>query len=181
MLRVRELAEFNRIVTRLERLYPTLPGKAATIAINFTKERFREGGWRDSSLEKWDERKRQDNGARNNRGVLMDTGALKRSIRKGIVTPTRAKVLAGGYGIGYAQIHNEGGTVSGTAKVRTHQRRAFARTRAGRQEQVRAHRVSAYTRRFSYTMPKRQFLGDSFTLERDIQRMLIREIHRAIT
>ena len=177
-----ELAPFNRIIDNLTRLYPTLPAKAATVAVNFSKERFREGAWLDSGgAESWQARKREERGNRNNRGVLVDTGALKRSIRKGRATPVYAIIQAGGYGINYAQIHNEGGNISGTANVRKHNRNAFARTRAGRREQVKAHTVSAHSRKYNINMPRRQFIGNSLVLDNRIELMMEAEIIRAIT
>ncbi len=178
---MKELDQFNKILDNLTRLYPTLPAKAATLAVNFSKERFREGAWLDSTKEKWPSRANNGKGNRANRAVLVDSGALKRSIRKGRVTPVRAIISAGGYGIKYAQIHNEGGSFSGTAKVRAHQRNTFVRTRQGRREQVKGHTIRAHKRGYNIIMPQRQYLGDSYALEKRIQLMLTAEVKRVIT
>ncbi len=177
---MKELSGFIRKMNQLERVYTRLPGTAAVIAVRFFKERFREQAWLDSTKDKWQARKRQERGKRNNRGILMDTGRLKRSIRKGPVNHERAIIYAGGTGIKYARIHNEGGRVSGSFTVKQHNRKQFERNRKGRKETVKAHKVKAHTRKVNFTMPKRQFIGASRTLDKRLQLKLTAEIMRAL-
>lgn len=99
---------------------------------NFTRKAF--------FSEKW--KRRANPNAKGS--LLIVTGTLRRSVR--------AEVKGNGVrftsAVPYAALHNEGGT--GTKPVRQHTRES----RKGKQYTVRAH-----TRRF--TMPRRQFVGDS--------------------
>uniref|UniRef100_UPI001F46270F phage virion morphogenesis protein n=2 Tax=Flavobacteriaceae TaxID=49546 RepID=UPI001F46270F len=61
-----------------------------------------------------------------------------------------------GTDVPYAQIHNEGGTIKATARVRAH-----SRTRKGRNQPI---KVKAHTRQMNAKIPKRQFLGESAVL-----------------
>lgn len=167
---MRELSQFTRILDNLSRVYPTLPGRAATVAVNFTKERFRDEAWLDVTKNKWQPRKHSKNARDRSRKTLTKTARLKRSVRKDRVTPNYAIIAVGGTGINYARIHNEGGRVNETVKVRAH-----SRNRAGRTEQVKAH-----IRKVDFIMPKRQFIGNSVTLDKRIQLQLTADISRAL-
>jgi phage gpG-like protein len=65
--------------------------------------------------------------------------------------------------LAYAQIHNEGGTVSAKASVKTHSRTS----RTGK-----SHKVKAHNRNVNFKMPQRQFMGESKELERQIVQMI---------
>lgn len=83
---------------------------------------------------------------------LVESGRLRRSLRTE-VTPTGGRVFTE---VPYAQIHNEGGTITGSVYVRAH----TYRTRSGKQAQRRAH-----TRSVNTSIPQRQFMGHSPELE----------------
>jgi phage gpG-like protein len=140
-----------------------LVNRSGVVAVNFSKERFVKKDWLDgASREKWKERKRRDRGS-----LMVKSGRLKRSIRK---LSEGDYFVYVGTDVPYAQIHNEGGEVDKTANVRAHNR-----TRQARTERVKAHR-----RKMKFTMPKRQFLGDSDALAKRIERFAIREIDNEI-
>lgn len=150
---------FAQVVKDYQRFKKSLPQAIGTEAVNFAKDNFRKQGFQDVGIKKWKKRKA---GSRRNRGraILVDTGTLKRSIR--ITRITRSQVHIGS-SVEYAQIHNEGGQVSGTANVRSHRRT----TRTGARVRVRAH-----TRKVNFRMPQRQFIGPSQELDRRIQKYI---------
>ncbi|MBE7661085.1 MULTISPECIES: phage virion morphogenesis protein [Tenacibaculum] len=125
-----------------------MTSQAGVIAVNFSKDRFRQKNWVDTSQEKWTPRKRKRAGS-----ILVKSGRLKRSIRK--ISEGKYYVLIG-TDVPYAQIHNEGGTIKATARVRAH-----SRTRKGRNQPI---KVKAHTRQMNAKIPKRQFLGESAVL-----------------
>ncbi|CAL2079082.1 Phage virion morphogenesis family protein [Tenacibaculum dicentrarchi] len=125
-----------------------MTSEAGVIAVNFSKDRFRQKNWVDTSQEKWTPRKRKRAGS-----ILVKSSRLKRSIRK--ISEGKYYVLIG-TDVPYAQIHNEGGTIKATARVRAH-----SRTRKGRNQPI---KVKAHTRQMNTKIPKRQFLGESAVL-----------------
>jgi phage gpG-like protein len=118
-----------------------LPRVAGAIAVKGILGNFRSESYNASS--KWKPRK----GGPRNRGrkLLVDSGRLRRSFRqkaaKGVVTVWTDTT--------YAQVHNEGMKVSGTASIPTHSRR----TRKGKIATIKAH-----VRKINFTMPRRQFM-----------------------
>lgn len=147
------ISEFAKRIDNLNRLYPRLPNLAATIAVQFSKDRFRQQAWVDNNTQPWKRRKnekRKDKG----RAILVKSGRLKRSIRKIRTTATTAVV---GTDVPYASVHNHGfrGVVSGTSKL-----------------------GNAFSRKM--TMPRRQFMGESIVLSRKIERAFTAELIRAI-
>jgi len=81
----------------------------------------------------------------------------------------------------YAQIHNEGGTITKTASIRKYTRkggRVKAHTRKG--EKVKSHRresaeVEAHSRKMNTKIPKRQFMGESKKVAKDLENYLEKE------
>jgi phage gpG-like protein len=161
-----DFSAFNRKVDAIMREYKAIPPQVGYIASVFFKERFDEGAWLDTTKEAWKPRKRRrPGGIKRRQKLLVDTGRLKRSIRKISATPTQVVV---GTDIPYASIHNEGGTINKNVLVKTHTRKASTRTRNGRRYNIAEHTVKAHQRRMNTTIPKRQFIGNSYTLERRI-------------
>lgn len=157
--------------------------EAGIIAVNFSKDRFRLKNWMDKTPEKWKPRKREGRGE-----LLVRTGRLKRSIRK---------IYAGDYYVAvgtdvpYAQIHNEGGTINETVKVKGFQRKITLRARAidrrtGRLRTLKKAigkkliNVRAHLRRMNLTLPKRQFIGDSNLLARRIEMYMNKQIDNLV-
>jgi len=173
-----ELREYDQFLQRLNRAYGKLPNKAATIAVNFVKERFKAQNWVDTSTEPWKKRKyNRGSKRRQKRAILVDKARLLRSWRKIQVTETKAVI---GTDVPYARIHNEGGRFKGTVNIPQHGRKAFSRVRAGRREQVRAGTVKAHSRKMHWRMPKRQMIGNSAVLDRRIQRMITADINAVL-
>ena len=89
-------------------------GRAAIVAVNFSKERFVKKDWVNETSQKWKDRKKPDKGS-----LLLKSGRLKRSIRKISQVGSLVEI---GTDVPYAKIHNEGGTISKTVRVRSHTR-----------------------------------------------------------
>lgn len=142
-----------------------MPTRLATLAVAFSKERFVQQNWIDSSVEAWRPRSRKRRGGkrRQSGAVLVDSGRLKRSIRA--ISVSKNKIVIG-TDVPYAQAHNDG--VNTMVTVKSHSRK-----RNGKTCQVRE-----YSRRMS--MPQRRFLGDSQELSARLEKLIISEIINAI-
>ena len=157
---------FAAILDDLTRAINALPARVATLAVNFSKERFIKQNWHDASQEPWEKRRGRRRGGDRRQGgaVLVDSGRLKRSIR--VISANKEQIIIG-TDVPYAEIHNEG--FEGQQNVRSHQRRS----RTGR-----VYTVRAYTRRMS--MPERRFLGESQELANRIENLMETELSKAL-
>ncbi|WP_367867883.1 phage virion morphogenesis protein [Pedobacter sp. WC2423] len=184
-----EMKDYDALVKRLMSTTRSVPTRAATVAVNFSKERFRRQNWSDGGEKAWEKRKQPKRGAKqaNKRAILVKSGRLMRSIRKISSNADRAII---GTDVPYAQIHNDGGNVKATAQVGAYQkkaykRRAHTRTRKDSTQSIAAHTVSSHTvkahrRKMNFTMPQRQFIGVSRTLTGNIEDMITKDITKAI-
>lgn len=182
------ISEFTRRLDAVLAAYKKLPTEIATVAVNFSKDRFRDQAWLDSTKEKWtplkNPRKRK---GRRSQTILVDTGRLKRSIRK--VKVTQNEIIIGS-DAPYAKIQNDGGTINKTVRVKSHQvgshrRRAYTRTRDGRTEKIKAqtiktYRVKSHTRKMNTTIPARRFMGESQRLARRITTLTVYRFRNAL-
>lgn len=100
---------FKRKIKRFKRTKRDLPKQVGNIAKNHYLKAFREEGFTDTTLNKWQKRStrnRSDRRTTNRRNLLVNRGHLRRSIKVGKATFSRIEV--GSYGIKYAQYHNRG-------------------------------------------------------------------------
>ena len=157
---------FAAIIDDVTRCINQLPPRVATLAVNFSKERFVEQNWHDESAEPWEKRRGRRRGGKKRQGgaVLVDTGRLKRSIR--VISARKDRIVIG-TDVPYAEMHNEG--FEGRQNVRSHTRRS----RKGKTFTVRA-----FTRRMS--MPQRRFLGESQELANRIENLMETELKKAL-
>lgn len=183
-----DISEWTRKMQALKAAYAKLPDEIAAVAVNFSKERFRDQAWLDETKHPWKPRKRpRKGGKKRSQTLLVDTVRLKKSIRRISVSPHRVII---GTDVPYASIHNYGGTITGTFNVRAHtvkahRRRAYTRTRAGRTERIKAqtvkfHPVASHSRKVNTRIPQRQFLGESYTLIRRIYLLTAARFSRAL-
>jgi phage gpG-like protein len=173
-----ELKDFLDMLERIAKTYKVIPNKAATIAVNFTKQRFKEQNWIDSSVDAWKKRTTKRKSSRRDKGaVLVDTGRLRRSIRKITVTDNYAII---GTDVPYGRVHNDGGTIKANARVKSHRVREHSRKRDGKTETVKEHTVRSHTRQINFKMPQRQFLGQSAALDSELEQMITKELTKAI-
>lgn len=159
------MRDFIITLDNITKALDSLPKRISVLAVNFSKERFVKQNWIDSSTHDWKPRSRaRRGGKRRQKGaILVDSGRLKRSIRKVSVSKDRVII---GTDVPYAQVHNDG--FQGTVSVKPHRRK-----RDGKKIYVRAH-----SRRMS--MPQRRFLGDSQELSARLEKLIISEIINAI-
>ncbi|WP_338813733.1 phage virion morphogenesis protein [Bernardetia sp. Wsw4-3y2] len=152
----------NQIIQKLENLKRTINPILANEALVFFQDNFRRQGFLDKSLENWKARK--PSASRNKgRGILIDSGALRNSLR---VVKVNNKSFVIGTNIKYAAIHNQGGKIDARVSVKGHTRRG----RTGRQK------VKAHNRKMNLTIPQRKFLGSSYTLRKELEKLFIEEI-----
>ncbi len=113
---------------------------AAAIETHY-KGSFRGQGFADGSS-KWKGRhKDTDKG----RATLVKSGDLRRSIKASVSGPRSITLSTD---VPYAEIHNEGGTITAAQSVKSHARRTSKGTTT----------VKAHTRNVNTSMPQRQFM-----------------------
>lgn len=181
--------DVDRILREIERTASrVLPNLVAATAVNFVKERFRAQNWVDSTTKPWPRRKSKTWGRKTprnkGRAVLVDTGRLRRSIRK-IKADAESVII--GTDVEYAQVHNEGFRGKITQTVNQHTRNRYGREKRGRgvysvktkKELTKSvtvvkgvSKVGTYTRTIRQNIPKRQFIGQSAVLNRQIERVV---------
>ena len=151
------MSELKGIERAIAEALRGMPEQIGMMAVNFTKQRFVDQNWLYTSPQPWKKRSRNRRGgkARQRGAVLVDSGRLKRSIR---IIKTTLDTVTIGTDVPYAQVHNDG--FDGKQYVKAH-------TRKGRT--VKAHRRKM-------KMPKRQFLGSSAALTREIEKFIVESL-----
>ncbi len=149
------------IVKHLVKLVDDMPRIAGIEAERFFKESFRRQGWQDNVFIPWTPRKGQRAARlgekRQGRAVLIKSGALRKSVR---VLRRGKNFVIVGTSLPYAQIHNDGGTIQGTFRVKAH-------LRANRKKPGK-HPVESHTRQVNTRIPRRRFIGNSAALNAQI-------------
>lgn len=147
-----------------------LPGFVGGLAVTFFKENFRRGGFVNERLEPWKPTKKGSPFAKPKgsvgRNVLIRSGTLLRSIK--VLRKTNRVVKVGSANVPYANIHNEGGTI--TQKPTKKQRKFF--WAMYKQTGDRAWKSAALADTITIKIPKRQFVGKSKALDRLIFRQI---------
>lgn len=145
---------FNNETVRLQNSYRKALRVVGATAVNFSKERFVRKNWVDRSPETWKKTNK------NKGSTLVASGQLKRSIRLISINGNRIVI---GTDIPYAKIHNEGGTITKIAQIKSHYRISMK----GKRSMVKSH-----SRKMNTKIEKRQFIGVSAILERRIEKIL---------
>lgn len=102
--------------------------------------------------------------------LMVRTGQLLGSIRGAVLSPSLVRISAGNPQVPYAQVHNEGGTISRAARSETFTRnRAKAGKRKGQFRKGTSDGQGFSFKAYSYNMPQRQFMGRSESLSRKIK------------
>lgn len=166
--------DFKHIIQLFDKINSTtaaMPQRVAVLAVNFSKERFIKKNWINESPEPW-KKSRKKTGS-----TLVASGRLKRSIRK-IRVGTDFVII--GTDVPYAKIHNEGGEISGTEKVRAHTRKTHTRKCKGKSQVVKQHTVKPFSRKYRRKFEARQFIGKSAELERQIGKFINDEFAKVV-
>lgn len=142
-----------------------LPNLIAITAVNFFKRNFKVGGFQDTPFKKWKEVK----GNKSGRKPLVQSGNLRRGIKK--IKVTQNKIIVGVAGnIPYAQIHNEGGKIPITPKMRRWAWYMFKKTNNELYKGI------ALTSKKHIEIPERKFIGDSVALDKALERLIIKQM-----
>ncbi len=160
----------KRQLQEAQRLRKKLPEIAGREAVNFSKDRFRFGGWVDTGFKKW---KLRGYYKGKKRALLILKGRLRNSIHISNISERGVTITAN---MPYAQAHNEGFKGSVTQKVKAHRRKydwrntyKAAKGKEGKRSTgVKFEKqssgvvfVKAFTRVVKMNIPQRQYMGDS--------------------
>lgn len=160
----------------------TLPRMVGNEAVNFSRDSFRLQGWLNSTFQPWPKRKSSKWGkkGRNGRAILVDKGRLRRGTR---VISADWKMVRIGNDVPYASAHNSGLNLGIIQNVRAHRRKrplGNLTGSGGRKVASGVSFVKAHTRRITQHLPKRQFVGNSPYLTRNIHRLIASQINKAL-
>lgn len=162
-----------------------LPRYVGKTAVDFFRENFRQGGWRDGGLRRWQPPKRfseRGNAAAKYGPLLSRQNELMNSIDYRI----QGNLIIISTDKPYAKIHNEGGPVSITIPITSQMRRfAWAKMyeagRMGDKDKAGRWKALALTKQQNvnvhYIMPQRQFMGDSRDLQNEIEMLIQRHLN----
>ena len=158
---------FKKVEQQVRRAVSQLPRIIGAVAVRFSDDNFRKGGFDGDSFIPWAQRKQAQKGK--GRAILIKSGRLRRSVR---VLRTGQDHVVIGTDVPYARAHNEG--FNGTVTVRSHTRNTYGTERRGtgiysvgtQKERYRNYKylsgnrkVRSHTRRMR--IPQRRFIGDS--------------------
>lgn len=170
---------FQKIQQNLKRIQPfierDMPRIAGKLAVDFYKESFRNQGFTDKSLEKWQPSKRtlyKDKFASSQYGTLLSS---RNELMESITYRAGLGFTAIVSDKEYAEIHNEGGPVDFNVKVTPKMRKfAWAKHYNSKKDSEEAGKWKglALTKKnilnIKFIMPKRQFIGESETMDKQI-------------
>lgn len=158
-----EWPDFGRDVEALRTMFKRLPTVAGNMAVNFFKDSFRREGFIDKRYTRWKPRAHQQKGG-GRRRLLTRSGDLQRSIN---FRPGQGefRVFSDKQ---YAQIHNEGGRIRITPRMRGFFWYQFRRTKDEFWKGL------ALTKKTHIDIPKRQYMGESEVLDKRIETHVVR-------
>lgn len=145
-------------------------------AVNHFKANFQKEGFDDKNVEKWKPRRTKRMGGTNSQKVMTKTGDTAESIdwRKdgNIVIVYSDKA--------WAQIHNEGGQIAVTAKMRKYFWAMHYQAKNGNNPEV-ADQFKAMALAKVVVMPQRKFMGNSENLNNNIIEKIKRDLTRILS
>lgn len=155
-----DLLKLNKDLKNIESFFKVLPDHIGNAYVNFVQDNFAQQGFTDEAFVGWQPRKKKEIARvtksgkkieKPNRALLVNSGALRRSIRYKIIPKGGKKSIYVYSNIPYAEAHNEGLHIEKTVTVKAHNRKAKGKTYA----------VKSHKREINLQMPKRQFMGES--------------------
>lgn len=165
------LPNLDKELKELEIFLTKLPKIAGNRYLNHFLMSFKKGGFTDESLEKWDKRARAEKDKRK-RAILVKTGRLLRSLK----LKTKGSQIEISTAVPYAQIHNEGGVISGSVSVKKHTRRV--KVGRGRRKKVVSVKVKSHKRQVKTKIPKRKFMGESAKVNKKLGELIEKELDK---
>lgn len=185
--------DLNGKAAHFERVLMYAPGMLGNDALNFFLDRFKNQNWLGNSSEAWKRRKDPTKWGpvKNGKGrsLLVMRARLKRSLR--ILRAGNMEVVIG-TDVPYAKAHNEGFRGILSQQVHAYQRRKkvnvltkTGKTRMSKGRPVKRFgsgtvTVKAHTRKVKMNIPKRQFMGDSPYLTKQLSRRLEAELMKGL-
>jgi phage gpG-like protein len=169
------LQELNRNERQLRHaLERTIPLKVSVEMEEFSKDNFRQGGFVDNGLTPWKRTLRQsfatgEDAART--PLLSRNRNLMNSVQHRY-TPYKATVYND---VEYADIHNNGGRIEVTARMKSFFWAKYYDTHNELYKAFALKPVGSFI-----TIPKRQFIGDSATLRKNIEGIIEAELTRIL-
>ncbi len=160
--------EFDKLSRKYRNFRRTVPQKAAITMVNFFKRNFNVGGFVDVPFQRW--KKSTYPGAR---ATMVRSGNTRREIKKIQISESRVVVGIANHNH-YAKIHNEGGKIPITPKMRRFFWAKFKETGKDYWKWL------ALTKKSFIEIPQRKIIGDSIALEKTLDRMLISELKKAL-
>jgi hypothetical protein len=176
--------KFNEILVNYTQARERSAVIIAQEGVNFFKDSFRNQGFTNNTLIPWRRTKHKQNQfGKKSQGILIRSGRLMRSIFASERTIKRITISVP---TPYAQVNNEG--FQGTVTVREHTRHVYTskrikyKTSKGNQRSKTvkmangSHTVRSHTR--TMNIPRRQFIGDSAVLNKQIDQILTKAIDK---
>lgn len=160
--------EFDKLARKYRNFRRTIPQEAAITMVNFFKRNFNVGGFVDVPFQRW--KKSTYPGAR---ATMVRSGNTRREIKKIQISESRVVVGIANHNH-YAKIHNEGGKIPITPKMRRFFWAKFKETGKDYWKWL------ALTKKSFIEIPQRKIIGDSIALEKTLDRMLISELKKAL-
>lgn len=142
----------------------------------FRRGAGRGGGFTDASRGGWEKRQRESriSGRKN---ILVGRSHLRGFIQKqGILEKKFHRIAIGVRGIPYAAIHNEGGTITITQKMRNYF--WYMAMNAKSKDEKQYWTNMALHRGGTITIPKREYIGDSRVLTKKNEVIIRREMNK---
>lgn len=169
------LQELNRNERELRHAFErTIPLKVSVEMEEFAKENFRQGGFIDNGLEPWKRTIRQSFGTGEDASrtpLLSRNRNLMNSVQHRY-TPFKATVYNN---LEYADIHNQGGRIQVTERMRKFFWAKYYETKSEMYKWLALKPVGSII-----TIPKRQFIGSSATLNATIEGIIEAEVTKIL-
>lgn len=181
----------KQVEQHFKRVMQYAPVMLGNDAVNFFLDSFKYQAWRGANgWESWKPRKVNSKWGKTKRNkgraLLVDTGKLRRSIR---IVEAHFMQVTIGTDVPYARAHNEGVRLGEIQNVKGYWRKQnrTERVRIGKSDRYKDKRVydrnvwvGQHTRRINQNIPRRQFMGDSPYLTRQLNRRLEAELSKAL-
>lgn len=180
---------FQRILNNVDKLKRTLPVKLANETQNFFVDSWRKQGWDDGSVKAWQPRQKETKKSAG-RSILVKSGKLRRAVGQSIRSKTFEKIQLV-VALPYAQVHNDGGTVTTkerdqVLRFRPHAynlqtgkyRGKFVKKNASGARKYGDYSMKVKISATTFQMPQRRFMGDSRTLRTKQLKVIDNEIQR---
>ena len=162
-----ELPNWNRIG---QQILHDITRYASVSGLNFFKESFQKQGFTDAAFVPWPKRAPD---SRPGGALLVQSGHLRDSLQ--ILERSPARIVFGSP-VPYSEIHNQGGSLRVPLTPKSRRFFWYMYHKTGQQH----YKWMALSKKKSFRihLPKRQFVGHSKTLMRDLNAWAVRHIER---